>query len=389
MPSKLRSAMGRVPVSTLKKAGEGNFRKAGNGASQEVNAFDRQRVPAVIQEVTEIAVARCYTMDKASRIQRSPNSDVFFGVRNSDGIEVAIKTLYKSSRTRRQEKEWRDTAEYLLHLPPLHGLCRTYEALETPSTCHLVIERCKGKDLFAQLSDGKLKTEHEIAVVVHQLLKTMRELHLTGRIHKDLKLKNVVANINGQAITVKVIDLDTVTEYVPDKPAKVVLGSDGYIAPEAYCGHYSPASDVYAVGVILYRLITKKFPHDLKLFDDKPGENYPNSEAMIRINQRLRTTPIDFARPPLNTMPDAADLLRRLLAINPNSRICCEGALKHRWFCSNHLPTCSGDGFPLPQKSVPSEDVYAVSTCDTFPDLSIGDDDDDDAQSIYSDSGFD
>merc|ERR550532_2745367 len=114
--------MGRAPVSTL-KAGEGNVRKAGNGASQEVNAFDRKGVRAVIQEVPEIAVARCYTMDKTSRIQCSPNSEVFFGVHNSDGIEVAIKTLYKSSRTRRQEKEWRDTAEYLLNLPPIHGLC--------------------------------------------------------------------------------------------------------------------------------------------------------------------------------------------------------------------------------------------------------------------------
>jgi len=88
-------------------------------------------------------------------------------------------------------------------------------------------------------------------------------------------------------------------------------------------------------------------------------------------------------------MPDAADLLRRLLAINPTSRISCEGALKHHWFSSNRMPTCSGDSFPVPQKSVTVEDVYAVSTCDSLPDLSIGDDDDDDAQSIYSDTGFD
>merc|ERR1711879_20095 len=144
------------------------------------------------------------------------------------------------------------------------------------------------------------------------------------------------------------------------------------------------------------RLITKKFPHDLKLFDDQPGENYPGSGAMIRINQRLRTTPIDFARPPLNTMPEAADLLRRLLAVNPKSRISCEGALKHRWFCWNHIPICvpatpkarSEASFSGPQKTASTEDVYAVSTCDTLPDLSI-EDDDDDVQSIYSDSGFD
>merc|ERR1711953_1467662 len=149
---------------------------------------------------------------------------------------------------------------------------------------------------------------------------------------KDLKLKNVVADVDTSCISVKVIDLDTVTDYKPNSMWKIVLGSDGYIAPEAYEGRYSPASDIYSVGVILYRLLTKKFPHGLHLFDDKPGENYVGSDSMKRIRQRLQSEPIDFNQAPLNQMPDAADLLRKMLTFSPQARLTSEQALKHRWF---------------------------------------------------------
>merc|ERR1719327_1440077 len=79
----------------------------------------------------------------------------------------------------------------------------------------------------------------------------------------------------------KLIDFDTVQDWEPMSPkAKDVLGTDGYIAPEAYGGEYSPASDVYAVGVIMYKLLTGRFPSRPDIFDDEPGENWVGSEAM-------------------------------------------------------------------------------------------------------------
>eukprot|EP00435_Cladocopium_sp_Y103_P054433 s345_g17.t1 len=135
--------------------------------------------------------------------------------------------------------------------------------------------------------------------------------HASGRIHKDLKAENVMVDLpaaespKGRAnrkerlmdggdaqspASVKLIDFDTVEDWEPTSPkAKDVLGTDGYIAPEAYLGDYSPASDIYSIGVVMYKLLTGRFPSREDIFDDKPGENWVGSPAMKRIHERLKT----------------------------------------------------------------------------------------------------
>merc|ERR1719316_600405 len=71
---------------------------------------------------------------------------------------------------------------------------------------------------------------------------------------------------------VKVIDFDTLDQWTPTSPGgREVVGTDQYIAQEAYAGKYSPLSDVFAVGVIAYRLLSGRFPFHSQLFNDEPG----------------------------------------------------------------------------------------------------------------------
>merc|ERR1719203_1045817 len=98
------------------------------------------------------------------------------------------------------------------------------------------------------------------------------------------------------ADSVKVIDFDTLEEWTPASPtSKDVVGTDQYISQEAYAGRYSPLSDIFAAGVIAYRLLSGKFPFHDDMFDDEAGENWVGSPKMAQIRRRLKVAKVDFS----------------------------------------------------------------------------------------------
>lgn len=262
-------------------------------------------------------------------------------------------------------------------MPPVDTLCQFFDVIETEDHYYVVMEKVEGKDLFETLCRGVIKID-EARDIIRQILGALQTLHGAGRIHKDLKLENVMVDItpsgsemssprspprnnknnsstrrqrfgsifsDGQSnasvetdvpnspTEVKLIDFDTVMDWDLNSPkAKDVLGTDGYIAPESYSGIYSPASDIYCVGVIMYKLFTKKFPHPSEIFNDKPGENWVGCPVMNKIQARLTEYKVDFSKPSLGEHPVAAELCARMLSVNPELRPSASEALRHEWF---------------------------------------------------------
>merc|ERR1711988_2057020 len=119
----------------------------------------------------------------------------------------------------------------------------------------------------------------------------------------------------------------------PTSPkARQVLGTNMYIAPEAYLGEYSPASDMFCVGVMMYTLLTRRYPFRMDMFDDRPGENYVGSPAMQRIRDRMLNYTIDFSRDPFHECEAAASLCKSLMSFDPSARPSADEALQHEWF---------------------------------------------------------
>jgi len=278
--------------------------------------------------------------------------EVRHAMRLEDGGRVVIKVRGKSGSFSNveEEKEWRQSMEFMLNLPKSGCRAELYEVLEDEKAYYVVMEKVDGVDLFESLDHEGQFSIMDCREVIRQLLVAVNDLHKVGVIHKDLKLENVmidrtpkIADVrcasfhSGTSATspgpvVKLIDFDTVEEWSPHGTrAKSVVGTDQYIAQEAYAGKYSPASDIFAVGVIAYRLLTGRFPFRQSLFDDEAGQNWVGSPKMKEIQERLQKVPIDWQRPPFPSQPSALELVKSMLAVSEADRPEAAQALKHPW----------------------------------------------------------
>lgn len=258
------------------------------------------------------------------------------------GCEVIIKMRSKRFAAG-GEFVWRSVLERMLnlddhaHVLGLKGVC------EDDKKYYVVMERCSGGELFDFLQTETDVPERECKRIMREILEAVDHLHYQGLIHRDIKPENIMfhdaskdpVTPGGNKRAIKLIDFDTCQEYEPQTPkAKHVVGTMGYIAPEALKGDYSPASDLWSIGVILYILMTGDMPFDVDSIIDTGAlsETLVGSETMEELYERLKFFEIDFECEPWPSFPQACDLCKKLLAFNPGDRSpSAKEALKHRW----------------------------------------------------------
>ncbi|CAJ1384429.1 unnamed protein product [Effrenium voratum] len=256
---------------------------------------------------------------------------------SSETFVVKLRYKNKSFQGKNEESRWRNNTELILNMPQTNGIARLIDVLEDTKAYYVIMERAGGCDLYECLSGAPERRlpASEAREVLKELLAAVAELHSHGFIHKDLKLENVMLNRPGPKCPshirrnlatspgagVKLIDFDTVEEWNSTGPkSRHVLGTDQYIAPEAYEGKYSPASDIFAVGVIAFKMLTGSFPYNGRLFDDKPGENWVGSPKMKEIKQKLCDARVSFSHPVFEKDPGAQRLVSRMLAVEEKDR---------------------------------------------------------------------
>lgn len=130
----------------------------------------------------------------------------------------------------------------------------------------LTMELLNGPTLQEVLSRGPLESNDALEIA-RQLCAGLAEAHRIGVIHKDLKTANVVLTQTSDGIRRAVItDFGLAGEPAADEAD--LAGTPRYMAPELWRGSSaSKASDIYALGVILYEMATGTTP-----FDDEPTE---------------------------------------------------------------------------------------------------------------------
>ncbi len=119
------------------------------------------------------------------------------------------------------------------------------------------MELIEGDELCARNS---LTDEITFMKVLTQVCSGINLLHHFGYTHNDLKISNIRVNSTSSGPVAKILDFGLARDYDPSR-ASEMAGTVEYMAPEIFKGReYTVSSDIYALGVVLYRLISGRFP---------------------------------------------------------------------------------------------------------------------------------
>ena len=133
------------------------------------------------------------------------------------------------------------------------NVCRLFDVGEVDGTHFLSMEYVEGEDLAALLRRiGRLPKAKAITIGL-EICHGMEAAHRRGILHRDLKPANLMIDANGHA---KIMDFGLA---IPDRSLEgysQIAGTPDYMAPEQRVGISSVQSDIYAVGLVLYELLT-------------------------------------------------------------------------------------------------------------------------------------
>lgn len=140
------------------------------------------------------------------------------------------------------------------------GLVAVYDQGIDHQHPFLVMELIEGGTLRELLAERGPMPPHAVAAVLAPVLGGLAVAHRAGLVHRDIKPENVLISDDGE---VKIADFGLVRAVAEAKitSTSVILGTAAYLSPEQVStGDADPRSDVYAVGILTYELLTGVTP---------------------------------------------------------------------------------------------------------------------------------
>eukprot|EP00808_Paulinella_micropora_P001793 g80520.t1 len=265
--------------------------------------------------------------------------------RRTDGVPFALKIMLKN---------WTNLP--LIHVKKTliydHPYCvRIERVYETRKEYLMMMEYCS-TDLHEALArmekEGKHYSHDEVALVTYRVAQA-QYIHSQGVVHRDLKPENILVTGDGRT-DIKVADFGSAGILEGKECLLTIHGSPSYVAPEVLLGKgygpkvllgkgYGPKVDVWAVGVIVYRMLSRTLPFDApsmaaKLQKIKKGE-YSFPDDVWKTIDPTGEGPIDF--------------IKKLLVVDPKQRLSAGDILLHPWVSEHVHPMDS----QLPKQATP------------------------------------
>jgi serine/threonine protein phosphatase PrpC len=230
-----------------------------------------------------------YQLDEVQQLTRLPVAPSLSARMHFDGYEI-IREIYISSRShvflardldslqtvviKTPSIELRNDTVYLERFMLEEWIAKrinnphvakAIEPNRKRNFLYLVTEYIEGISLHQWMIDNPKPSLEEVRVIIEQVVKGLQAFHRQEMIHQDIRPQNIMID---QSNTVKIIDFGStsVAGVTDPKTDEVMRGTLLYSAPEYFLGQQgSSRSDIYALGVITYQMLSGRFPYGVEI----------------------------------------------------------------------------------------------------------------------------
>eukprot|EP01101_Sappina_pedata_P005324 TRINITY_DN23_c12_g1_i1.p1 TRINITY_DN23_c12_g1~~TRINITY_DN23_c12_g1_i1.p1 ORF type:complete len:300 (+),score=83.80 TRINITY_DN23_c12_g1_i1:173-1072(+) len=246
----------------------------------------------------------------------------------ADALEPNAIKVYGIESKATFERE----ARALETLAGFDNIVRLHRTFATDELCYLVMEECEGDLEGIYLQKGAI-SEAQSRGIFHQMVYGLIAVHAKQMCHHDVKLTNYLVAKDGQ---IKLADFGYALDELRDHQHLRQIQSRVYIRGEYTAGtlEYSPLqvllqrphighlTDIYSLGVCLYRMVCGRFPFGVDSLED----------VVRRIRQSRDQSKIYF---PEGISSDLKELICGMIAVDECDRWGWERIVLHPWFLAS------------------------------------------------------
>jgi serine/threonine protein kinase len=257
-----------------------------------------------------------------SKIGEGGFGAVYRGVQLATGRKVALKLLHpEMTKDDNLVARFRREGMVLCNLRDAHTIT-TYDFDQTPDgTLYIAMELLEGKSLHQLFHEQAPLEWRRMFKILSEMCSSLAEAHAQGIVHRDLKPENVYLESRpGNPEFVKILDFgiakvmrgDSIDPQSPQLTATgQTLGTLEYMSPEQLMGKpLDGRSDVYALGVVAYEMITGRLP-----FPEAKGP-----AGLITAQLKQTPAPPSTANAKVQLPPSADRVILKCLEKDKNNR---------------------------------------------------------------------
>eukprot|EP01066_Platyproteum_vivax_P020787 Platyproteum_vivax@DN8721_c0_g1_i1.p1 len=283
-------------------------------------------------------------------------STVRLAIHKTTGDRFAMKIMEKAKfdkfKNRRNTHLDIESEVKVLQSLQHPNVVQFYDFFDTPTHMYMVTELMEGGDLLQHILDHGVFSEETTQRIFKEVLEGLGYMHNQGVVHRDLKPENILLTNHSDSTTPKISDFGLARHLSDDSNCQTFCGTPHYFAPEVINTHWSKVSgygksvDLWSAGVILYIMLSGVPPF-----------------AEEGLAEQITAGEYSLEGPEWTCIsPNAMELVKGLMEVNPLKRLTVQEALDHCWVTAVDTSTANGKratetpstACPSPLKQTPS-----------------------------------